>query len=314
MRMRGDMSDPVKQDDGTFLNEAGAVVNESGGLLDDNGALINEEGLLINDAGQLLNEDGKAVNTEGALIDADGKLIADPASDTMIPKHRYDSAARRANAAEAESQTLRDELAKANKTTDTPGGAPETVLDFEAKIDALDVTIEAARKDGDADTVVRLSKEQRTYERNMYLQVARDEATGAGTAAQQAAALDTLVDKLEQEYPVFNQDSKDFNQELVDEVLDMHEAFVAKGEPPAVAMAKAVSYILPKDPTAASRKTNTGKNLDAAGRQAPDMGTSGINSDTAGDKGGAADVAAMTEKEFDALPDDTKKRLRGDSM
>ncbi len=309
------MGDPIKQDDGTFRNDANAVVNAEGGLIDDDGALINEEGFLINAAGQLLNEDGEAVDSTGARIGEDGKLLAPATGDTMIPKHRYDSAARRANAAEEEARTLREELASRGDTPAEPAnGEPKTVQELEAKIDALDIAIEDARKDGDASKVVQLNKEQRTYERSMYAQVAHDEATGAGTAAQQAAALDVLVDKLEQDYPVFNQDSKEFDQALTNEVLDMHEAFVAKGEAPAVAMAKAVGYIMPKNTGTAGRGTDNKKNLDAAGRQAPDIGSTGAGSDTAGDAGDAASIGAMTSKEFDALPNDTKKRLRGDSM
>lgn len=309
------MPDPIKQEDGTFKNEAGAAVNADGHLIDDNGALINEEGFLINEAGQLLNAEGQAVNAEGQLIDADNKVIDDGGTgdDVMIPKHRYDSAAKRAKAAETELAKTKQQLEQVNSTTTTSGGDPKTVQDFEAKIDELDTKIEEARKDGDADEVVKLVKEQRTYERSMFSQIAKDEATGAGTAAQQAVAFDNLVDKLEQDYPVFNQDSKEFDQELVDEVLEMHEAFVAKGDAPATAMAKAVGYILPEKPTSNARNTDTAKNLKAAQQQAPAMGGAGAGSDAGGDSGDGADVANMTEAEFDALPAETKKRLRGDS-
>jgi len=306
------MPDPIKQEDGSFLNEAGVVVNETGHLIDDDGALINEEGFLVNETGQLLNAEGAAVDAEGNLIDADNKLIESD-DDPMIPKSRYDSAARRAKTAEDALAKTQRELEQVNKTTDTTGGDPKTVADFEAKIDEIDTKIEEARKDGDTDAVVRLNKEQRTYERSMYSQIAREEATGAGNAAQQAVAFDTLVDKLEQDYPVFNQDSKDFDQDLVNEVLDMHEAFVAKGDAPAVAMAKAVGYILPPKETSNKRNTDTAKNLDAAKRQAPGMGGTGAGSDAGGDSGDGGDVGGMTQKEFDAMPDETKKRLRGDS-
>ena len=307
------MADPIKQEDGSFLNEAGAAVNADGHLVDDDGALINEEGFLVNDAGQLLNAEGQAVNAEGLLIDADNKVIeAQNDDDVMIPKSRYDSAARRAKQAEEALARTQQELQQVNRTTETSGGDPKTVADFESKIDELDTKIEEARKDGDADSVVKLVKEQRTYERSMYSQIAKEEAAGAGTAAQQAVAFDSLVDKLEQDYPVFNQDSKEFDQDLVNEVLDMHEAFVAKGDAPAVAMAKAVGYILPEKPSSNVRNTDTAKNLKAAQAQAPSLGGVGAGSDAGGDSGDGADVASMTQSEFDALPDATKKRLRGD--
>jgi len=308
------MSDPIKQEDGTFKNEAGAVTNETGALIDDDGALINEEGFLINAAGQLLNEEGKAVNAEGLLVDDDNKVIDPDNGDDamMIPKRRYDSAANRAKTAEAALDKATKELERVNASTDTTGGDPKTTADFEAKIDELDIKIEEARKDGDVDTVVKLSKEQRTFERSMYNNIATEAATGAGTKAQQNIAFDALVDKLETDYPAFDQDSKDFDQDLVNEVLDMHDAFVSKGDAPAVAMAKAVGYIMPEAKSAQLRNTDTAKNLKAAKAQAPAMGGTGANSDTGGDTGDTGDVGKMSDKEFDAIPEDTKKRLRGD--
>jgi len=307
------MPDPIKQEDGTFKNEAGAVTNDAGHLIDDDGALINDEGFLINETGQLLNEAGEAVNAEGALVDAENKVIEAADDTTMIPKRRYDSAARRANTAEAALKDVQNELAKVNASTDTKGGDPETVKDFEGKIDELDTKIEAARKDGDVDEVVKLSKEQRTYERSMFSKIATDAAGNAGTVAQQNVAFDTLVDKLELDYPVLDQDHKDFDQPLVNEVLEMHDAFVAKGDAPAVAMAKAVGYILPEKKSSQERNTDTAKNLKAANAQAPAMGGTGAGSDAGGDTGDVGDVAAMTDKEFDAMPEATKKRLRGDT-
>lgn len=312
------MADPIKQEDGSFLNEAGAIVNEQGILLDDDGALINEEGFLINELGQLLNEAGAAVNAEGALIDKDNNVI-EAAGDTdddgkMIPKHRYDSAAQRASKAERALELANRQLANVNANSDTSGGDPKTPADFEAKIDELDTSIEEARKDGDVNEIVRLTKEQRAYERSMYSMIAANAAEGAGTKAQQAVAFDSLVDKLEADYPQLNQDSKDFDQDLVNEILDMQEAFTAKGDTPAQAMAKAVGYIMPEQPSSSQRNTDTAKNLDAANRQAPNMGKTGAGSDAAGDDGDPGVVSALTEKEFDAMPEETKKRLRGDTF
>lgn len=309
------MPKAIEQEDGTFKNEAGAAVNAENSLIDDNGALINEEGFLINEAGLLLNDEGQTVNAEGARINDDGTLFEDAGDNTniMVPKHRYDSASQRAKTAENALDAAQRELAAVNKNTDTTGGDPKTTADFEAKIDELDTQIEAARKDGDVDTVVKLGKEQRTYERSMFSQIATSAAEGAGTKAQQNVAFDNLVDKLEEDYPQLDQDSKDFDQELVNEVLDMHDAFVAKGDAPAAAMAKAVGYIIPEKKTSAQRNTDTAKNLDAANRQAPAMGGSGADSSAGGDSGDAGNVADMTEKEFDDMPAATKKRLRGDA-
>lgn len=315
----------TKQDDGTFLNEQQQLVNETGILLDDDGKMINEEGFLINELGQLLDEEGHAVDAEGFKIDEKGARITAAADEgdeegdkgKMIPKHRYDSAARRAKLAEDALQQTRGELAKLNKSGNTEGGAPKTIGDFEGKISELDAKIEAARKDGDIEAVIAYSKEMRVYERGMFQQIAKDEASSAGTKAEQKIALDALITKMESDYDAFNPDSESYDQDVVDEVLDLQAAFIAKGDSLAQAMAKAVGYVM-GEPDAGSdkkqtRKTDVNKNLDAASKMAPKMGAAGKGSDAGGDKGLPKDVADMSTEEFDALPADTKKRLRGDT-
>lgn len=306
--------DAIKQEDDTYLNAAGAAVNEGGHLIDDEGALINDDGFLVNELGQLLSATGEAVDMEGNLIDKDSKIIDENNNDDkghMVPKARYDTAARRAADAEEELAEAKKKLAD---TTAASGGGPKTEADFIAEIDALDVKIEAARKDGDVEGVVRLNKEQRDMERGMYTAIAEQHANNAGTKAQQKIALDNLITDLEGTHEFFDPNSKKFDQELVDEVLEMQSAFMLKGDTPAAAMAKAVGYVVPMAKNdAAARGTDHKKNLGAAKAQAPKMGETGRASDAGGDKGDVGNVGDMTTEEFDALPKATKQRLRGDS-
>ncbi len=310
------MSDAIEQDDGSFLNDTGATVNAENHLIDDEGALINDDGYLVNETGQLLNATGEAVDADGNLVDEDNKLIDsgdddDKGKGHMIPKERYDTAARRATDAE-------DALAKANaklaEQDTASGGDPKNEADYIAEIDALDAKIENARKDGNVDEVVKLNKEQRDLERVMYSAIAANHANNAGTKAQQKVALDTMITELESTHDFFNPNSKKFDQVLVDEVIDLQHAFVAKGDTPASAMAKAVGYVIPasKEP-GGSRDTDRDKNLDAGKRQAPKLGKDGRGSDAGGDTGDVGDVGKMTTEEFDALPSTTKKRMRGDA-
>ena len=54
------------------------------------------------------------------------------------------------------------------------------------------------------------------------------------------------------------------------------------------------------------------KNLKAANKQAPDNKDKGESSDKGGDLSDIGQLDAMTQAEFDAIPEDTLKRLRGD--
>jgi hypothetical protein len=231
----------------------------------------------------------------------------------LIARHRYDSAAARANTAEGENDRLREENAslrgKADKSDDTPT--------LEDKISDLDTKIEEARADNKVDDVVRLSKEQRGLERELYTEIATDTSTAAGQQAREQIKFDDVVDHLEEIHPQLNKDDKDFDQELVNDILAMQAGLVEAGRSPAAAMTRAADALIPKVIDGKSidkKKTDVKKNLDAANKQAPDNKDKGENSDKGGDLTNPEQLDAMTQSEFDAIPEETLKRLRGDTF
>lgn len=233
----------------------------------------------------------------------------------MIPKSRYDSAQSRARDAEAkvkkyeQQEIAAQQAAASTKTT--------AVQEMDTRLAEIDTSIEQARLDGDADTIVKLSQEARNIEREQFTIIAREEAKHAGSAAQENVKLDTLIENLETTYDILNPDSDNFDKEVISEVLELQGAFVARGDTPSVAMLKAVGYVLPeervKDEVGAKRTTNVSKNLDAAKRTPASTTDVGIDSAAAGISDDKPDVAGMTDEEFDALPEATLKRLRGDA-
>lgn len=255
---------------------------------------------------------------EGAAVEGEGEEEGEEQEETpahMIPKSRYDSAQKRARTAEARvKQYEKDAEAAAAASTVTAASA--STLDKE--LEELDRGIEQARLDGDTDKVVQLSGQARQLEKSIYQDMANTAAAQAGSKAQESVRLDSLIDILEDQYDILNPDSENFDEDKINEILDMQKAFVKNGETPSAAMLKSVGYIMPEqritDEVAGKRRTNVAKNLKAAAAQAPGTGETGVNSDTAGKKEEALDLTQMTTEEFDALPAETIKRLRGDAV
>ena len=234
----------------------------------------------------------------------------------MIPKSRYDSAQARARAAEKRVKEYEAQQA-AQVVTEQATTQSATALD--SKLEVIDRDIEQARLDGDVDKVVSLQKDARDVEKQIYQSMAEIAASNAGSAAQESVKLDSLIDTLETQYDILNPDSKNFNEDKINEILDMQGAFVKNGDSPSAAMLKAVGYIMPEeritDEVANKRRTNVAKNLKAASAQAPGSNETGMNSDAGGPTSNeGVDVSQMTMEEFDALPPETIKRLRGDSV
>ena len=251
---------------------------------------------------------------EGGDGDGDGE---DEVKDHLIPKSRYDYQANRARTAESENEKLRQELeglksGAASKDAGTPS--------LDDQISDLDKQIEQARADNDIDKVVSLNADLRNLEREQYTQIANNESTSAGRAPREQIKLDAVIDDLEEQYPQLNEEAKEYDQDLVNEILDLQEGFVASGKyTPSKAMQRAAALLLP-NPTEVDkgkgekRKTDVNKNLDAAKDIPPSSSDKGENSDKGGDVTDPSQIDNMTEKEFDALPEETKKRLRGDTF
>jgi hypothetical protein len=152
------------------------------------------------------------------------------------------------------------------------------------------------------------------------------------TQSQQMSALQQAAAELETNFPVFDRSSSDFNEAYTQEVIDLRDAFIVKGDNPVAALSKAAKFVIreygldpgaPVEPSLVSAPTATkaapvdevakkradiARKMKAAESQPPDM--PGESSAARGEK--AFDVMQLTEDEFNALPAATLKRLRGD--
>jgi len=228
-----------------------------------------------------------------------------------IPKYRFDEVNERRKAAERRNA----ELEAQNRAND-----PANAVDFD--FDAKERQHAELVMDGDHDKAVALRREIRGAEQAAYRVMAQQQADRAREATKEELQFDSTVAELNEAYPMFDPNAEGYQKELVDEALDLHAGFVARGYTAAGALRKAVNYVVAANglnvtteeapaPKAlaeapAPKKTNVKAKLAAATAQPPKQ--QGVG--TAAEK--KVDVNSMSEEEFDALPEATVRRLRGD--
>jgi len=240
--------------------------------------------------------------------------------DVRIPKARFDEAVRKERARAAALEEKLKELERAQ----AEGRKQATTSDIEKAIEALEEKYDAADADGNAALKREIRQQIRQAERTLARQEAQAEASTARLTAIEEIKYNALLDQMESEYPQLNPESDKYDEDLVRELADLKEAFERKGLGSTAALKRAKGYVLkglhraaaeanePETPAAedkgAKRKAEAvKKGAETAGKQPPQLKNVGANSDSAAGK-----VGQMTESEFDALPESTKRKMRGD--
>lgn len=285
------------------------------------------------DDGSAAGKDGKD-GEEGSDGDggaSDGGDKGD-GEEHMLPKSRYDYQARRARRAEERASELERKLAelekgdsgKSGKDTGADSGKIDSIDSLNERLSEIDKEIEKARADNDMDKVIQLNKQQREAEHEYYQSVINERTENLSKSTREEVRLDQVITVLEERYPALNPDGKDYDQDVVDEVLDLKEALISRDYAPADAMLAAVNYVIGdgdvgdvgaddgKDgqSEADRRAAAIDKNLDTANRQPGSKGK-GMDSDKGG-MGKKPNVLKLTEEEFEKLPEEEKRRARGD--
>lgn len=227
----------------------------------------------------------------------------------LIPRARFNELNEQRKAAENRVKELEARLSS---------NVPATEYDFDAKEkEYMDAVLE-----GDHAKALALRKDIRSAEMDLARTVATQTAAQAKDATKAELDFESTVASIEAEYPAFDQTSPDYNQDLVDEALDLHAGFVSRGYSPASAMKRAVSYVAkanglagkseqkasaPAAPAAPKAPATVKSKLEAAASQPPVQG---------GVSGGEVepDYANLSDDEWNALPASTLARLRGDTF
>lgn len=274
-----------------------------------------------------------------AILEANSEIagvIAEPAPETpeieakkppepepkqkMVPKSRLDEVLAKQKAL----QKQLDDLMAAKTQLET---APET-YDFAAK----EVEYQNMVLDGQHEKAAALRAEIRKAERAQLEFELTQKVEQKVTQSQQMSALQQAAAELETTFPVFDRSSPDFNEKYTQEVIDLRDAFIVKGENPVAALSKAAKFVIreyglvdmggPSEPALAApavapkstvdevakKRAEVARKLKAAESQPPEM--PGESSAARGER--AFDISTLTEDEFNALPAATLKRLRGD--
>lgn len=231
----------------------------------------------------------------------------------MVPKSRLDEVLAKQKALQKQ---LDDMMAQQQPAPDAPDE-----YDFESK----EVEYQNLVLDGESAKAAALRQEIRRAERTQLQYEMTQQLQKNMSQNQQATALQQAASDLEANFPVFDRNSPDFNEAYTQEVIDLRDAFITKGENAVAALTKAAKYVLREydlidntpslssAPTkqldeVAKKRAEVSKKLKAANSQPPQM--AGEGSTSHGEK--PFDVNALSEDEFNSLPEATLKRLRGD--
>ncbi|MDR0362500.1 MAG: hypothetical protein LBJ46_07455 [Planctomycetota bacterium] len=183
--------------------------------------------------------------------------------------------------------------------------------------------------EGDEEKASEIMRSIRKLDREIVRLEQSSETERQTAAVMEQSRVDIAIAKLEAEYPEFNTESPSFDESLTSFVISEQQRLIrAEGLSPSKALYKAADYVVRRflmpdeEKEGAKRglkaqgdrkKEAVERNLAAAKRQPASMKEAGANSDKKG-KGGDPDPTRMTVEEFDALPEATRARLRGDFL
>ena len=242
-----------------------------------------------------------------------------------IPKSRFDEALGKAKQRE---QALLDEIEKL-KGGQQASATAKAVKDMRAKIVELQDKYEDLILDGKKDEARKVRRQVNELREDLTEYQTNTKSEAARKAAIDEMSYNAQLAGYEAKYPALNPEHEDFDEDKTDEVATLLNAFVKAGQKRADALAKAVKYVLGAPPAAGKggdddkakeladqRAAEARKKAaDANKKQPPDGKNVGLDSDKAGGgKGGDVDVLRLSQDKFAKLDEETKAKLRGDTI
>ena len=230
----------------------------------------------------------------------------------MVPKSRLDEVLAKNKAM----QKKLDEAALVE--TQAAENAPE--YDFNTKeVEYQDLVL-----NGETEKAVALRSEIRNAEKEQFMFEVQAKMGQTVQQSKEMTELQAKANEIEATYSFLNENSADFDAELQAEVIDLRDAFSVQGYSAADALERATNYTLAMkkpelfrpelaktaDPALQQRKqtSTVNRKLQAAESQPPAM--KGEGSNVKGEK--KVDLSLLSGEEFDALPAETLRRMRGD--
>ena len=266
-------------------------------------------------------DDGVQTEEEGAPESAEAEeeevLEAEP-EDPRIPKDRFDEVNERRKKAEAELKLLKEQMNAPAEPEPEPEPEP---YDYAAKDqEAMDALLE-----GDAQRYSEIQDEIRQASRDEALREAKKLAAEGDNQVRETLTFEEAAAKIEADYPQFTEGSEAYNQEAYDELMDLYVGYAQSGRYTRVdAMRRAadkavkihnlqrVSEIDPEpapDNVVNIKKSDVAAKAKLAERQPPKMEGGAVSESEP-----TIDLNSMSDEEYGALPESTKRRLRGDIL
>ena len=242
-----------------------------------------------------------------------GDEVEEKKKSPMVPKSRLDEVLAKQKALQKQ---LNEQMAK---EAEVQAEAPKYEFDTkEAEYQQLVL-------DGESEKATALRTEIRNAEREQTMFEVQQKMGQTVQQSQEAIQLQTTAQLIQEQYPILDENSQDYNKEMADEVIDLRDAFIVQGYQASDALTKATKYVvagnepiveattpLPKkgngEIAQKKKKAAVQKKIEASESQPPDL--KGQGNAERGE--GTLDVNALSEDEFNALPEETLRRLRGD--
>ena len=233
----------------------------------------------------------------------------------MVPKSRLDEVL-------AKQKALQKQLDDLNQAKNEAAlEAPE--YDFASK----EAEYQQLVLDGETEKATTLRNEIRTAEKEQIMFEVQQSTTQNIQQSTEVQAIQAKAVELEAKYPIFDVNSAEHDADVLKEALELRDAFMAQGYEGPYALERAVTTTLTMhkpellevetvatpDPKVAElnkkkQAAKVTKKIEASQSQPPSM--KGEGASNRGDK--AIDLTKLSQKEFDALPEETLRRLRGD--
>ena len=318
-------ADPVEEDDAPQIDLSFETPEEEPEEVAEETVAEEAEELVAEESEETVAEEETEEPEEEAEVEEEDEVEAKetpipeekPVKKPMVPKARLDEVL-------AKQKALQKQLDEINAEREKAEEAPEA-YDFDAK----ELEYQNMVLDGETEKAVALRREIRKAERDAFEYEMRQEMTQTVNQDRQMTALQQAANAMEEAYPVFDRNSDSYNEDMTNEVVELRDAFMMKGYEAVDALSRAVKYVVKdhdldqvqesapslsaepqKTDELAKKRAQVSKKLKAADAQPPEL--PGESSSAKGEKGW--DIASMTEEEFDALPEATLKRLRGDIL
>lgn len=273
------------------------------------------------DRGDVFVPDGEAPAAAAAPAPAEPAEPADN-NKVMIPKARFDEVNNAKKLAEEENATLKAELEAARAGKAAPAAATEPQGEQNEQQQPTLSELEHQRLDammeGDMDKAVEIANQINAIIRAEARRDAVAELETRSTkSAEQSAVLSVVADVVAK-YPALDDSHESANTEAIDELVELRDFYIQKkGMKPSEAISAAAEkiakiYDLGQTGEAPAVDPRTAQAIKRGAQiAATQPNTAAVGVGTRQDAG-RINIAAMTEEQFDALPEAEKRRMRGD--